>query len=195
MNTSEMIEKLIVTSSWSKPQLRREKGTVLTKGPVSSEKLQVFLTSFKQLWSLPLNVPWKQSALGHFDLDPGMMWCASVPGFSLRQGNTDLWGSPCCLDFGLLVNKASRLPILMRSWFSFTQVPPALNVGPVLSRDHELSLSSALGRKTVWGYLSFLHERMSIKMQHIIILISTPCRSNHVPKFCTRAARRNLISS
>lgn len=49
-----MIEKLTVTTSW--PQLQTGKGTDLTKGFISSKKLQASLMILKQLSSPPLNV-------------------------------------------------------------------------------------------------------------------------------------------
>lgn len=169
-----MIEKLTVTTRW--PQLQTGKGTALTKGFIGSTKLQASLMILKQLASPPLNVQW--TALGHFDLGQGMMWWASPCQASASDWETLSYEEATLPGFWLPGQRNPSASQYHAEWFSTTQVPQTPAVGPMLSSKCGSSVSSALGRKTVWSYSYFLHRRMSIKC-NTLLSQSASCQSSH----------------
>jgi hypothetical protein len=99
---------------------RNEKRTAFTKIFVSSEKLQTSLMILKQLPSSPLNV--QRTALGHSDLGPAMMRCASLCQPSASSGGTLPYEEAHATWIFFLVQEVPRFHILMCNQFGFTQL-------------------------------------------------------------------------
>lgn len=166
------IGKFAVITSW--PQVRNRKGTALTEDFFGSKMLQASLMIPKQLPSSPLN----SQLWGILTLAQG--WCDGP----LCARPQPQMGEHCLM----------RKPTPPRFWLPgqwgpktayssaeliWVYLSPGPNEGVVLSSKCGLSLSSALGRKTVWSCSYFLHGVVSVTMQHLFNPISTPCRSSH----------------
>ena len=78
-------------------------------------------------------------------------------------------------------------------WFSATQVPQNLTVGPKLSSKCGLSVSSVLSRKTVWSYCVFIIGEYLLNATHFFPNQHILPVKSQVPKFCTKAARCNNL--
>lgn len=108
----------------------------------------------------------------------GMMWWASPCQASASDWETLSYEEAMLPGFWLPGQRNPSASQYYAEWFSTTQVPQTPAVGPMLSSKCGPSVSSALGRKTVWNYSYFLHRRMSIKC-NTLLSQSASCQSSH----------------
>lgn len=183
-----MTEKLTVTTSWT--QLQSGKGTDSTKDFIDSKKLQASHdseTTPKSSLKCAVNHcgafwPWPRDDVMGF----------SMPGLP-SDGRTLPYEEAMLPGLWLPGQRNPKASWSYAEWFSATQVPQNLTVGPKLSSKCGLSVSSVLSRKTVWSYCIFIIGEYLLNATHFYPNQHILTVKSQVPKLCTGAARCNNL--